>query len=95
MIRETAAGVEIDVRLIPRSKKTQLGGEREGALVVRVAAPPVDDRANQALVAFLSEILHTPKQSIRIVGGEHTRKKRVMIAGLTAQAVRALISVSA
>ncbi|MBW8861369.1 MAG: DUF167 domain-containing protein, partial [Acidobacteria bacterium] len=52
MITATAAGVELTVRVIPRARKTEISGERDGALVVRVAAPPVEGAANDALVEF-------------------------------------------
>ena len=87
MIRTTAQGVEIDVRVIPRAKKTERAGTREGALLVRLAAPPVEGAANDALVAFLASELALPRRSIRILSGERGRTKRVLVQGLTADAV--------
>jgi uncharacterized protein (TIGR00251 family) len=83
VIRETSAGVEIDVRVIPRAKRTEIGGSREGALVVRLSAPPVEGAANDALVAFLSSILDTPRRAVRIVSGASGRRKRIAVDGVT------------
>jgi uncharacterized protein (TIGR00251 family) len=92
MVRDTSNGVELDVRVIPRAKKTGFGGVRDGALVVRLAAPPVDGAANETLLLFLSKILEVPRRSIRIVSGERSRRKRVAIAGATSESVKALLA---
>jgi uncharacterized protein len=57
-------------------------GERGGAIVIRLSAPPVEGAANAALVALLSKRLRIPQRSIRIVAGERARTKRVAIAGI-------------
>ena len=85
--------VVVDVRVIPRAKKTQLAGVREGAVLIRLAAPPVEGAANEALVAFLATILDLPRRNIRIISGEHARHKRVSIAGAHADAVRSRLGV--
>ena len=59
-------------------------------MVVRVAAPPVEGAANDAVIAFFAAALHVPKRNIQIVSGERNRRKRVVIAGVTAEQVRAL-----
>lgn len=84
MIAETARGVELDVRVIPRAKKSGLGGVRDGEVLIRLAAPPVEGAANDALISFLSEILQVPRRAIRIVSGERSRHKRVAVDGLAA-----------
>jgi len=82
---------EIIVRVIPRAKKTEISGERGGALVVRVAAPPVEGASNDALIEFFSSRLRVPRRAIRIVSGERGRLKRLAIEGVTAEEVRSLI----
>jgi uncharacterized protein (TIGR00251 family) len=82
---------EIVVRVIPRSKNTEITGERDGALVVRVAAPPVEGAANEALVDFFSS--RVPRRAIRIVSGEHGRLKRIAIEGFTPTQLRDLLKV--
>ena len=95
MVRETSDGIEFDVRVIPRAKRTAFGGVRDGALVVRLAAPPVDGAANETLLLFLSKILAIPRRTIRIVSGERSRRKRIAIAGVTAESLKMLLDRSA
>jgi uncharacterized protein (TIGR00251 family) len=75
--------VELNVRVIPRARKTEISGERDGALVVRIAAPPVDGAANEALIEFFSDALRVPRRAVQIVSGERGRQKRLAIAGVT------------
>jgi len=75
--------------VIPRAKRSTVDGERGGAVLIRLAAPPVDGAANEALVDFLAERLGLPRRQVSIVAGERSRDKRVQIAGLDAAAVRA------
>jgi uncharacterized protein (TIGR00251 family) len=78
----------LDVRVIPRAPRTRVDGTRGGAILIRLAAPPVDGAANEALIAFLSDALSLPRRSIRIVSGEKSRDKRVAIEGLDDATVR-------
>ena len=82
----------IDVRVVPRARKTECGGERDGAIVIRLAAPPVGGAANDALIEFLSGTLNVPRRAIRIVSGERSRHKRVAIEGVTLADVKARLS---
>ena len=75
------------MRVIPRARRSESAGERDGAFLIRLAAPPVDGAANDALIAFLSDTLSIPRRAIRIVSGERGRKKRVAIEGVTMDAV--------
>jgi uncharacterized protein (TIGR00251 family) len=76
------------VRVIPRAPRTIVDGERSGAILIRLAAPPVDGAANDALVAFLAQGLGVPRRQVVIVSGERSRDKRVEIAGLDEAGVR-------
>jgi uncharacterized protein (TIGR00251 family) len=78
----------IDIRVIPRAPRTRVDGERGGAILIRLAAPPVDGAANDALIAFLSDALALPRRNIQIVSGEKSRDKRVQIEGLDDAAAR-------
>lgn len=82
MIRTTSTGVEIDVRVIPRAGSSGIAGTRDGRLLIRLAAAPVEGAANDALVGLLATYLDCPKRSIRIVAGERSRTKRVAIDGM-------------
>ena len=91
MIRATATGVEVDVRVIPRARKTTVDGERDGAVLVRLAAPPIENAANDALIHYLASALRLPRHAIRIVSGERSRRKRLAIDGISADSMRELI----
>lgn len=86
--RDDASTVRIDLRVIPRAPKNAVAGERDGRILVRVTAPPVDRAANEAVIALLAERLNLPRRAIRIVGGETSRNKSVEIEGLDAAAIR-------
>jgi uncharacterized protein len=79
MLRTTANGVTLAVRTQPGAKKTAiLGSYGEGAnvqLKIAVQAPPVEGRANAALIAFLAETFSVPKSAVQIVSGELSRSK--------------------
>ncbi len=81
----------LNVRVIPRSPRTRVDGTRGDAILIRLAAPPVDGAANEALVAFLAEALGLPRRNITLVAGEKSRDKRVRITGLDESAVRAAL----
>ncbi len=93
-VRETPDGVSLDVKVIPRAGVTKVAGIREGRLLVRLAAAPVDGAANDALVAFLSEILKLPARNIRVESGARRRIKQVRIAGTTVAQVARVLSFS-
>ena len=75
--------VVLNVRVIPRAAKNAVGGWRGEALVIRLAAPPVEGAANDALVTYLAELLERPRRDIEILSGHKSRDKRVKIHGLT------------
>jgi len=79
--------MDVDVRVIPRAGRSGVAGLRDGALLVRLAAAPVDGAANQELIEVLAKALHVPKRSIEIVAGEKSRSKRVRIDGLTRESI--------
>jgi uncharacterized protein len=73
----------IAVRVIPRSPRTRVDGMRGDAFLVRLAAPPVEGAANDALIALLAAQLNLPRRNIRILSGDRSRDKIVGITGLT------------
>ena len=82
--------IEIAVRVIARARKTEVAGFRDDVLVIRLAAPPVDGAANDALVEFLSASLQIPRRAVQIRSGERSRHKRLAIEGVTLEQIRAL-----
>lgn len=88
-LRETAGGLTLRVRVTPRAAKDALGGERAGALVVRLVAPPVDGRANQSLARVLARTLGVAPSAVRVLRGEGGRDKLVAVDGLGVAQARA------
>jgi len=83
----TRSGTRIHLRVIPRSPRSKIDGVRDGRLLVRVSAPPVDDEANEAVILELSRLLGVPRRDVRIVSGATGRNKTVEISGLDSAAV--------
>lgn len=83
------------VYVTPRAGRSEIAGEREGALWVRLAAPPVEGKANAALVDLLARRLGVSKGDVQIVAGATGRHKRVRVAGLAADVVRQRLGLSA
>jgi len=91
-IQEHAGAAIFAVRVQPRASKDELVGEMAGALKVRLQAPAVENRANDALIEFLAQLLKTPKSAVRILSGDRSRTKRIEIRGVTGQQIQALLS---
>jgi|SRR5690606_16924605 len=84
---DTEAGAEFVVKVVPRASKTEIAGEADGVVRIRIAAPPVDGAANVELIKFLSKIFGVSKTSMEMVSGSQSRQKRVRIAGVRAAEV--------
>ena len=82
-ISERDGSIVFAVRVTPRASRDAIEGEYQGALKVRLTAPPVEDRANDALRRLLAVRLNVPVSAVRIVGGEKSRDKRIAVAGVT------------
>lgn len=89
-VREHAGVVTFLVRVQPRASRDEIVGEWQGALRIRLSAPPLEDRANEALRRFLADRLHVPLAAVTLAGGERSRNKRIEIRGATAAQVQAL-----
>jgi uncharacterized protein (TIGR00251 family) len=89
-VRESAGVMTFLVRVQPRASRDEIAGEWQGALRVRLAAPPIDDRANDALRRFLAARLNVPQAAVRIASGERSRNKRIEVRGATVAQVQAL-----
>jgi uncharacterized protein (TIGR00251 family) len=87
-LRETPEGVDFSVRVQPRASRDAITGEREGVLVVRLTAAPVEGAANRALVRFLGRTLGVAPSAVTIVSGAGGRRKRVAVSGVDAQTAR-------
>jgi uncharacterized protein (TIGR00251 family) len=84
-------GVELTLRVQPRASRTRVVGLHGDALKIALAAPPVDGKANDALLAFLSELFGLPRARISLISGDTSRTKRVRIDGVGAADIEAAI----
>jgi len=90
--RETESGVEIFLHCQPGSKKTEVQGIHGERLKIRLAAPPVDGKANEILIAWLANQLGIPKAKVQLTHGLTGRQKRVQIIGGTVEQLQTLQS---
>ena len=91
-ITEENDSVLFDVRVIPRSSRSEIVGEYAEALKIKIAAPPVDGAANKELIKILGKELGVTKSSVRIIGGETSKNKRIKIEGVGRKAILELIN---
>jgi uncharacterized protein (TIGR00251 family) len=83
-VADRPGGCTLTVRVVPRAGRTEVAGTRGDALLVRLAAPPVEGAANDALVAFLAARLGVPRRAVTLVSGARSREKRLAIDGVSA-----------
>jgi uncharacterized protein (TIGR00251 family) len=84
---EKNTGTEISVRVVPRASRTAVAETLGNALKIRLQAPPVDGKANRALIKFLAKQLGTSQRNITLLSGDTSRNKRLFIQGVNAKAV--------
>ena len=83
--------MEIVVRVVPRASKSEIVGMHDGALKVRIAAPPVDGAANVELIRLLSKAFGVNKSSVEILSGDSSKTKRIRVNGASEGAVQAVL----
>jgi hypothetical protein len=84
-LRQAADGsVTLSLHIQPGASRTEAAGLHGEALKLRLAAPPVDGKANSCLIAFLADLLDLPKSGVELISGASSRQKRVRIGGLSA-----------
>jgi uncharacterized protein (TIGR00251 family) len=91
-IHERDGALVVAVRVQPRASRDEVVGEMDGALKVRLQAPAVENRANDALCEYLAMLLKTPKSAVRILSGDRSRIKRIEIRGVTKLQVLGLLT---
>ena len=94
-LREEADGVSFEVRVQPRSSKAEINGVQDGALRVRLTAPPVDGAANRQCIELISRTMKIPKRAIRIASGANARRKRLKVLGLGIEEMKDILSAMA
>jgi uncharacterized protein (TIGR00251 family) len=87
-LHETAEGVVITVKALPHSARAGVRGVDGGALKVAVTAPPEKGKANAAVLEVLAKFLGVPRSSLELLSGDSSRNKRILVKGITADAVR-------
>lgn len=86
-IQESAKGVTFAVRVHPRARKNAITGTVGDALKLALTAPPVEGKANQAVIEFFAELFAISRSSITIASGETSRNKIVRVSGVSAEGV--------
>jgi uncharacterized protein (TIGR00251 family) len=98
MLRTTKEGVTIAVRAQPGAKKTAVVGDYgEGdsaQLKIAVSAPPVEGRANDALIAFLAELFSLPRSAVTLAAGASSRSKIFLLHGVSLAPVESVIKIA-
>lgn len=88
--RAADGSLVLSLHIQPGAKKTEIAGLHGEALKIRLAVPPVDGKANAALIAFLAKTCGVPKSAVELVSGDTSRTKRVRLTGVDAAKVEAL-----
>jgi hypothetical protein len=84
-LRAEADGVRLQIAAVPGARRTGADGLHDGALRVRLQAPPVDGKANEALLAWLARELGLPRRALQLQRGAASRRKEVLVAASAAQ----------
>lgn len=85
----------LEVYIQPRASKTEVAGLHGGAIKIRIAAPPVDNAANRALIEFVAQQLGVAKSCVHIVSGSTGRRKVLEVSGVTPDLVAAKLGATA
>lgn len=78
-LKAVDAACELQVQVVPNASRTAVAGLHDGALRVRLMAPPIDGRANTALLAWVAAALGLPRRSVQLLSGESGRRKRLAL----------------
>jgi uncharacterized protein (TIGR00251 family) len=92
-VSESGGAITFTVRVVVRASRTEVMGEHEGALRVRVAAPPVEGAANAELIRYFAKLLHVPTRDVEIVNGHASKSKVLRVRGTSIAAVEGLARV--
>jgi uncharacterized protein (TIGR00251 family) len=88
---EIDGSVTFRVRVLPRSSRSEIVGEHDGALKIKLKSPPVDGAANEELIRFLAKELSIPRAMVTIISGQTSRTKRISVQGFSAAAITAIL----
>ena len=90
-ISEKDGAVIITVRVVPRASRSEIAGEMDGAVKVRITSPPVDGAANAELIKLFAKTLGVSKSQVEIISGQASKTKLVQITGVTTEQARKMI----
>ena len=91
---EKDGGLTFAVRVVPRASRTEIAGEYNGALKIRVAAPPVEGAANREVIRLLAKVFKLPQSAVEIVSGTASKNKTVYMVGADSAMLENLISLN-
>ena len=83
--------VILSVYVVPKSSKTKVSGLYGESLKIKLKAPPVDNAANEKLIAFLSNVLKVPKRNIEIISGQTTKRKTVLVKNINIELIEQIV----
>lgn len=83
--------ITFTIRVVPRASKSEIVGEVDGSLKVRISAPPVDGAANEEVIKVLAQVFGVAKSNVSIVSGKTSKTKRVRVVGATPEQLRQLV----
>ncbi len=83
------------VRVVPRASRSEIVGEHDGALRVRIAAAPVEGAANDELIGTIARALKIPRAAVEIISGQRSKNKKVRVTGAGQSAIEELLRLSA
>jgi hypothetical protein len=94
LIKLTAkdGGISFAVRVQPRASKSGVAGELDGALKIRLAAPPVDGEANEELIRLLAKLFNVPRQQVTLASGQTSKNKLVRVSGISIEEGRKVLA---
>ena len=87
-LEQTVEGVRLRVKVVPRASLSEVAGTHGNMVRIRLAAPPVDGAANNELVRFIADALSVPRAAIRLVSGQSSRSKVILIDSITLEQAR-------
>lgn len=91
-LQEQTDGVLLDIHVQPKAAHNQVAGLHDNVLKIRITAPPVEGKANAAVITFIAKLVGVPKTAISIASGKQGRRKRLLIRGITLARLAEVIS---
>lgn len=85
------SSVTFTVRVVPRSSRSEIVGEMDGAVKVRLTSPPVDGAANAELIKLIAKKFGVSRSAVEIIGGDTSKTKRLRVTGVTDDQLRDLL----